>query len=123
VRFVCDPRDDGVIAPLFRQSYILDWFRKLPAVEESRVSPTDARLTTKRSMQFLDAMNTGWIIQVAATVRLDVRDNGRTEEAGWDFDRTMVGFHGEHQVRGNAKAPRAACKFQVSCSLSLDAAA
>lgn len=23
----------------------------------------------------------------------------------------MVSFHTEHQVRGNAKAPRAACKF------------
>lgn len=45
-------------------------------------------------MPFLDAMKTGWIIPLAATVRLDIRDEGRLVEAGRDFDRTMVSNHG-----------------------------
>lgn len=72
---------------------------------------TDKGLTIKRCMPFLDDMNTGWIIPPAATVRLDVRGGGSTVEAGWDFDRTMVSVHGDHQVKGNPKTPRAACKF------------
>lgn len=112
IRFVCDPRDEGVIAPpVAAKTYIPDWFRKLPAVDAAQVSSKNTGLTIKRCMPFLDAMNTGWIIPLAATVRLDVREGGRKVEAGWDFDRTMVSFHGDHQVRGNPKAPRAACKF------------
>jgi hypothetical protein len=62
-------------------------------------------------MPFRDAMNTGWIIPLPATVRLKVSNGGRDVEAGRDFDRTPVRFHGTHQVRGNPKEPRAACKF------------
>ncbi|MCU0853730.1 MAG: DUF6065 family protein [Rhodobacteraceae bacterium] len=112
IRFLCEPGDEGVIAPpVPAKSYIPDWFRRLPAIDESKVSPTDTGLTIKRCMPFLDAMNTGWIIPLPATVRLKVSNGGRDVEAGWDFDRTLVSFHGTHQVRGNPKEPRAACKF------------
>jgi len=112
IRFLCKPEDEGVIAsPVPAKSYIPDWVRRLPAVDESQLSPTDTGLTIKRCMPFLDAMNTGWIIPLAATVRLDIRDGGARVEAGWDFDRTLVSFHGPHQVRGNPAEPRAACKF------------
>lgn len=112
IRFLCESGDDGVIAPpVAAKSYIPDWFRKLPAIDEARVSPQDTGITIKRCLPFLDAMNTGWIIPLAATVRLDIRDGGQRVEAGWDFDRTLVSFHGAHQVRGNPMEPRAACKF------------
>jgi hypothetical protein len=112
IRFLCEPGDEGVIAPpVPAKTYIPDWFRRLPAVDESKVSPTDTGLTIKRCMPFLDAMNTGWIIPLPATVRLRVSNGGRDVEAGWDFDRTLVSFHGTHQVRGNPKEPRAACKL------------
>ena len=112
IRFLCAPDDDGVIAPpIPAKAYLPDWFRKLPAVDQSKVAPGDTGLTIKRCMPFLDAMTTGWIIPLPATVRLDVRDDGRKVEAGWDFDRTLVSFHGEHQVRGNPMGERAACKF------------
>lgn len=62
-------------------------------------------------MPFRDAMNTGWIIPLPATVRLKVSNGGRDVEAGRDFDLTPVRFHGTHQVRGNPKEPRAARKF------------
>lgn len=112
IRFLCEPGDEDVIArPVPAKSYIPDWFRRLPAVDETRVSPTDTGLTVKRCLPFLDAMNTGWIIPLPATVRLDIREGGRKVEAGWDFDRTLVSFHGPHQVMGNPHGDRAACKF------------
>jgi hypothetical protein len=100
-----------IAPPVPAKSYIPDWFRRLSAVDESKVSPTDTGLTIKRCMPFLDAMNTGWIIPLPATVRLKISNGGLDVEAGWDFDRTLVSFHGAHQIRGNPKEPRAACKF------------
>lgn len=112
IRFLCEPRDEGVIAPpVPAKDYIPPWFRKLPAVDEAQLSKTDTGLTIKRCMPFLDAMTTGWIIPLAATVRLDIRDGGARVEAGWDFDRTMVSEHGPHQVAGNPWGARPPRKF------------
>lgn len=112
LRFLCAPEDEGVIAPpVPARNYLPDWFRKLPAVDEAKLRTTDTGLTIKRCMPFLDAMSTGWIIPLPATVRLDVREGGTQVEAGWDFDRTLVSFHGAHQVKGNPWGERAACKF------------
>ena len=112
IRFLCAPQDEGVIAPpVPAKGYLPDWFRKLPAVNEDQLSKTDTGLTVKRCMPFLDAMTTGWIIPLAATVRLEISDNGATVEAGWDFDRTMVSNHGAHQVKGNPWGNRPPRKF------------
>jgi hypothetical protein len=112
IRFLCAPEDEGVIAPpVPAKSYLPDWFRRLPAVDEALVSKTDTGLTIKRCMPFLDAMSTGWILPLAATVRLDIRDGGGWVEAGWDFDKTMVSNHGLHQVRGNPWGSRPPRKF------------
>jgi len=62
-------------------------------------------------MPFVDAMTTGWIIPLAATVRLEVTDGGRTVNAGWEFDRVMVSNHSPPQVAGNPREPRPPCKF------------
>jgi hypothetical protein len=56
-------------------------------------------------------MTTGFILPLAATVRLEVRDGGQTVDAGWEFDKTMVSPHGTHQVAGNPREPRPPCKF------------
>ena len=56
-------------------------------------------------------MTTGWIIPLAASVRLEIRDQGCTVDAGWDFDRDLVSNHAAYQVAGNAKEPRPPCKF------------
>ena len=55
-------------------------------MDEARLSTTDTGLTIKRCMPFLDAMATGWIIPLAATVRLEIREGGRRVEAGWDYE-------------------------------------
>jgi len=62
-------------------------------------------------MPFLDALSTGWIMPLAANVRLEIADDGQTVNAGWDFHRVMVSNHGPHQVTGNPREPRPPSKF------------
>jgi len=112
IQFLCDPQDLGVIAPpVAAKTSLPEWFRKLPAVDPQHLSARNNGLTIKRCMPFLDAMTTGWILPLAATVRLEIRDDGRDVEAGWEFDRVMVSNHAAHQVAGNPKAPSPPCKF------------
>ncbi len=110
--FRCAEEDKGVIAePLPAKQVLPDWFRKIPAVDKSHLTATDNGLTVKRCMPFLDAMMTGWILPLAATVRLEVKDSGRTVNAGWEFDKVMVSNHNPHQVAGSPSDPRPPCKF------------
>lgn len=112
ITFTCEPADHGVIAPpVPARSALPDWFRRLPGIDADRVSATDNALTVKRCMPFLDAMAAGWIIPLAATVRLEISNEGRDVVAGWEFDRTMVSNHSPHQVTGHPRAPRPPMKF------------
>jgi hypothetical protein len=112
IRFSCEPRDDGVIAPpVPARTHLPDWFRKLPAVDPSVESRTNTGLTVKRCMPFLDAMATGWLLTLGATVRLEIAEAGARVDASWEFDRPMVANHGAHQVKGHPAAPRPPCKF------------
>lgn len=112
IQFVCDPKDHGVIAePVPAKSVIPEWFRKLPPVDKNHVHASNNGLTVKRCMPFLDALTTGWVLPLAATVRLEIRDGGQTVEAGWDHDSVMVSNHAMHQVAGNPRDPRPPCKF------------
>jgi hypothetical protein len=112
IEFVCDPKDYGVIAePLPAKAVMPDWFKRLPAVDPTHVHAKNNGLTIKRCMPFLDALTTGWIVPLAVTVRLEIRDSGATVEAGWDFDRVMVSNHNLHQVAGNPMGERPPCKF------------
>ncbi len=112
VTFLCRKEDEGIIpAPVRAKTALPDWFRKLPPVTEARVSTNDSGLTVKRCMPFLDAMATGWVIGLAATVRMEILDKGQTVNCGWDFDRTLVSNHASHQVAGNPREPLPPCKF------------
>lgn len=112
ITFTCDPADHGVIAPpVPARAYLPDWFRKLPAVDDAVTGLNNTGLTVKRCMPFLDAMTTGWILVLPATVRLEISGNGTRVDAGWDFDRTLVSNHGAHQVKGNPFGARPPCKF------------
>lgn len=112
IAFLCQPEDEGVIAPpVAAKTHLPEWFRRLPAVDKSKYAASDTGLTVKRCMPFIDAMTTGFVLPLAATVRLDIRDNGQTVTAGWDFDRTMVSNHGAHQVAGHPANPSPPCKF------------
>jgi hypothetical protein len=112
IEFLCAPEDRGVIAEPFAASeYVPDWFKRLPAVDRDKVSVDDQGITVKRCLPFLDAMGLGWILPLAATVRLEVRDGGTVVDAGWDHDRTMVSFHAATQVAGHPRLPRPPCKL------------
>ena len=112
IAFLCRPDDEGVLAPpVPAKEEMPAWFKGLPAVDKDHLTPTNNGLTVKRCMPFLDALTAGWILPLATTVRLEIRDGGATVDAGWDFDRVMVTFHNAHQVAGNPRQPRPACKF------------
>jgi hypothetical protein len=107
IEFLCAPEDKGVIAePYPAREHLPDWFRRLAPVDRAVVTPTNNGLTVKRCMPFFDALTTGWIIPLAATVRLEIADEGRTVRAGWEFDREMVSNHSPYQVAGNPDEPR-----------------
>ncbi len=83
IRFLCRPEDEGVIPPPeSAKAFLPDWFRKLPAIDKQAVTTSDTGLTVKHCMPFLDAMTTGWIIPLAATVRLEIGDDGKTVNTG-----------------------------------------
>lgn len=112
IGFRCAAEDHGVIAePVAARQVLPDWFRRIPAIDKAHLTATDNGLTVKRCMPFLDAMMTGWILPLAATVRLEVKDDGRTVNAGWEFDKVMVSNHNPHQVAGSPSDPRPPCKF------------
>jgi hypothetical protein len=112
VTFTCKPEDQGVIAaPAPAKTAMPDWFKRIAPVDKDAQSPANNGLTIKRCMPFLDALTTGWIIPLAATVRLEITDNGRNVNAGWDFDREMISYHPGFQVAGHPFGDRPACKF------------
>jgi hypothetical protein len=112
IEFLCAPEDQGVIAsPVPAREALPDWFRRLAPVDKNHLSTTDNALTVKRCMPFMDALMAGWMLPLAATVRIDIRDNGQTVDTGWDFDKTMVSNHHPYQVNGHPLQPRPPCKI------------
>jgi hypothetical protein len=100
-----------IAEPVPAQTVQPSWFKQLPGRDRTELSATNNGLTVKRCVPFLDALNIGWIVPLAATVRLEITDGGRAVSAGWEFDRGMVSTHGAHQTAGNPYEPRPMMKF------------
>lgn len=112
ITFRCAAEDLGVIAePTPAKHHLPDWFRKIAPTDKSHLTVHDNGLTVKRCLPFIDAMTAGWILPLAATVRLAVSEGGQTVNAGWEFDKTMVSNHNPHQVAGGPAGNRPPCKF------------
>ena len=112
IEFLCRAEDKGVIAePVPARTVQPAWFRRLPGLDRAELSATNNGLTVKRCVPFLDALSIGWIVPLAATVRLEIGDGGRAVTAGWEFDREMVSTHSAHQAAGNPYEPRPIMKF------------
>jgi Family of unknown function (DUF6065) len=112
IQFLCQPEDYGVLAePVPAKLALPEWFRRIPAVDRSVLSATNNGLTVKRCMPFLDAMTLGYILPIGATVRLQISEQGRKVDAGWEFDRVMVSNHGSYQIAGHPLADRPPMKF------------
>ena len=71
-----------IAEPVPARSELPEWFRQLPGVDRDHLSATNDRLTVKRCLPFLDALSTGWIIPLAATVRLAVSADSRVRLGG-----------------------------------------
>ena len=112
IEFICRPEDKGVVAePVPAGDVLPAWFRRLPGIDQQQLSATNNGLTVKRCMPFLDALSAGWIIPLAADVRLEISEGGCTVTAGWELDREMVSNHASFQVAGNPFEPRPPMKF------------
>jgi hypothetical protein len=112
IEFLCRPEDEGVIAePVPSKTVLPAWFRQLPGVDKSQLTATNNGLTVKRCLPFVDAMSAGWIIPLAATVRLEIREGGQTVTAGWEFDREMVSNHASFQIAASPWGDRPPMKF------------
>jgi antitoxin (DNA-binding transcriptional repressor) of toxin-antitoxin stability system len=112
INFTCAEEDYGVIAPPVPAKQALpDWFRQIPAVDKDAVSTSNNGLTVKRCMPFLDALTLGWIVPLAATVRIEISENGSRIECGWEFDKVMISSHNVEQVKGHPSLPMPPMKF------------
>jgi hypothetical protein len=112
IQFLCQPEDYGVLAePVPAKLALPEWFRRIPAVDRSVLSATNNGLTIKRCMPFFDAISLGYILPIGATVRLQISEQGRKVDAGWEFDRVMVSNHGSYQIAGHPLADRPPMKF------------
>ena len=112
IEFLCRPADKGVIAePVRAKAALPAWLRQLPGIDKAELAATNNGLTVKRCLPFLDATAAGWIIPLAASVRIEVTEDGRTVTAGWEFDREMVSNHGSFQIAGSPYDPRPPMKF------------
>jgi hypothetical protein len=112
IEFLCDADDKGVIAePFPAKNHLPPWFRRLAPVDRRELGARSNGQTIKRCMPFLDAMTTGWIVPLAATVRLEVSDGGARVGYGWEFDRVMVSDHVAYQIEGHPLQPRPPLKL------------
>lgn len=112
IRFLCEPDNVGVIAPPVQAGKAVpDWFKALPPVDRTALSARNNALTIKRCLPFIDALTIGWIIPLAASVRLEVSEGGTKVDVGWEFDQTMISAHNPGQVAGHPKAPSPPLKF------------
>lgn len=85
--------------------------RGLRARDRAELSATNNALTVKRCVPFLDALTLGWILPLAATVRLEITNDGRDVQAGWELDMQMVSPHNAFQAAGHPREPRPTFKF------------
>jgi hypothetical protein len=112
IEFLCKPEDLGVVAePVPARELQPAWLKKLPGRDRAELSATNNALTVKRCVPFLDALTLGWIIPLAATVRLEIRNEGRDVQAGWELDTEMVSSHNAFQAAGHPREPRPTFKF------------
>ena len=118
IEFLCAEEDAGVVAePVAAGGALPAWFRRLPGVDGEELSATNNGLTVKRCLPFLDAMSAGWLLPLAATVRLEIADEGRTVTAGWELDSELVSPHASFQAAGNPYEPRPLLKFHNPWSI------
>lgn len=102
IEFLCAPEDLGVIpAPVRAGEVPLDGYRHLPSKDGVRLSARDSKLVARSCSSFREAMKVGWVLPLAARVRLEIRDQGRSVTADRGGERVMVSRHSIYQLAGD----------------------
>lgn len=114
IEFLCYKEDYGVLPePYPARKLMPEWFKALPPKinKENRFKNS----TIKRCAPFLDAMNVGWIIPLAADVEISTNDDASGVSYKWQFYRTMIENHGKSQIstekEPNPNDPKPPIKF------------
>ncbi len=97
VEFFCDKDDFNVIPPpIPARKFIPTWYKNLPPKIEGKDKLENS--TIKRCMPFLDAMNAGWIIPLAADVEILTNDNASGVTYKTLFHKSMIENHSPSQL-------------------------
>lgn len=113
IHFRCLEEDWDVIPkPYPARKFIPDWFKALPVSlgPKDGVEDRFENSTIKRCMPFLDAMNLGYIIPLAADVEFTTNDTA--SEVNWycKFGRNVIESHNSKQITTD-KSPNPMSKF------------
>lgn len=109
VEFLCINEDVGVIPnPIPARKLLPDWFKNLPPKINGEQKLENS--TIKRCSPFLDAMNLGWIIPLAADVEFSKDADGNIVTKSM-FARSMVQTHNHSQVAGHPMLPQQPWKW------------
>lgn len=108
VQFRCIREDVGVIPePYPARKLMPEWFKNLPPKINNEQKLENS--TIKRCMPFLDALNIGWIIPLAADVEFSKGPDGIITKS--HFARSMIQTHNRSQVAGHPMLPEQPWKW------------
>jgi len=114
IEFLCYKEDYGVLPEPFPARKLMpDWFKALPPKlnKENRFKNS----TIKRCAPFLDAMNVGWILPLAADVEFTTNGDASGVNYKWQFYRSMIENHSKAQISTdeapNPNDPKPPMKF------------
>jgi len=99
IEFVCHKEDYGIIPqPYPARKLMPEWYKKLPMKLGNQGLESS---TIKRCPPFLDAMQIGWIIPLAADVEIISNDDASGINYKWSFYKPMIENHMMKQIYPN----------------------
>lgn len=102
IEFIASEEDYGVIPePYPARKLIPDWYKKL----DNKLHTGFESSTIKRCPPFLDVMQTGWIIPLAADVYFKVNNDCSGMDYEWKFYKEIIGQHSVEQLSKKVKHP------------------
>jgi hypothetical protein len=112
ITFTCKKELFGVIpAPVKANSFLPEWFKKLPLADPEFRSLENSAITIKQCPPFLDALTLGYILLWPCQLSFEVFDDGAKVSWHSDFPHQVVATHQFYQIRGAPESTRAALKL------------
>lgn len=95
IEFLCEEQDWDVIPkPYPARKYMPEWYKALPPKLDKGLTSS----TVKRCPPFLDVMQLGWIIPLAADVEFKTNDTAGRVDWNSKFYKTMIESHSYDQI-------------------------